>query len=40
MQHETRQYGDTVECHKCGKQWDKSDTDVPECKTKQQESKK
>ncbi|CAM0104029.1 hypothetical protein VPH159E362A_0037 [Vibrio phage 159E36-2a] len=29
--HETRIYGDTVMCHRCHKQWDVDDTDVPEC---------
>ncbi len=31
--HDARQYGDTTECHKCGKQWDTNDQYPPECIT-------
>ena len=29
--HRTRRYGDTIECYKCGKQWDVDDPDPPSC---------
>lgn len=31
--HDERRYGDTIECHKCGKQWDKDDPEPPSCLT-------
>ncbi len=33
--HDERRYGDTVQCAKCGKQWDVDDLDPPECVTDQ-----
>lgn len=29
--HETTVYGDTTECHLCGKQWDTNDPYPPKC---------
>ena len=31
MSHDTRRHGDQYHCHKCGKQWDVDDEDVPPC---------
>lgn len=32
--HVTYRSGDTVYCKRCGRSWDVSDTDVPECESK------
>lgn len=38
--HDARQYGDTTECHKCGKQWDTNDPHPPKCITETETERK
>lgn len=35
--HITRQYGDTTECSRCGKQWDTNDPEPPPCISKEEQ---